>query len=73
METVDPNTLMSEGNNPRAYNDLMYGSKVAHSHIKVRLGFLRKVYIILAAQLTFTTLICFIIMISPSLSGFVKE
>jgi FtsH-binding integral membrane protein len=73
MEPLHAHTQSSGGSKPSIVDDFMYGSNVAQSHVTVRLGFIRKVYGILAAQLSFTTLICFIMMMSPSLSGFVKE
>lgn len=41
---------------PSIMDDFMYGSNVASSHVYIRMGFLRKVYGILTAQLLLTTL-----------------
>lgn len=57
-------------NEPSIVDDFMYGSNVAQSHITIRLGFLRKVYGILAAQLAFTTLVCTVIMASAGIQDF---
>ena len=54
-------------------DDFMYGSNVAQSHVTIRLGFIRKVYGILAAQLSFTTLVGIIMMNSPDLRDTVKN
>lgn len=56
LMTGDPKTSIVD--------DFMYGSNVATSHVSIRLGFLRKVYGILSAQLAFTTLVGGIIMYS---------
>ena len=47
---------------PSIVDDFMYGSNVAQSHVTIRLGFLRKVYGILSAQLAFTTLVGIVMM-----------
>lgn len=52
-------------------DDFMYGSNVATSHVTIRLGFLRKVYGILSAQLAFTTIVGGLIMYS-GVSEFIK-
>ncbi len=44
--------------------DFMYGSNVASSHVTIRLGFLRKVYGILSVQLSFTTFVGVLVMMS---------
>ena len=53
-------------------DDFMYGSNVASSHVSIRLGFLRKVYGILSAQLAFTTIVSAIVMFTD-ISEFIKE
>ena len=53
-------------------DDFMYGSNVANSHVTVRLGFIRKVYGILAAQLTLTTIISAVMMSWEGLTDFIK-
>jgi hypothetical protein len=74
MEPLINNATPTGTNNkPSIVDDFMYGSNVANSHVTVRLGFIRKVYGILAAQLSFTTLVGIVMMNSPSLSGFIKE
>lgn len=54
-------------------DDFMYGNNVANSHVTIRLGFIRKVYGILAVQLAFTTVVSFLIMYFDGISGFIKE
>ncbi len=53
-------------------DDFMYGSNVASSHVRIRLGFLRKVYGILSVQLGMTTIVATIIMFS-GFSEYIKE
>lgn len=57
-------TLINENPKTSIVDDFMYGSNVATSHVSIRLGFLRKVYGILSAQLAFTTLVGAVIMYS---------
>lgn len=52
-------------------NDFAYGTSVATSAPHVRLGFMRKVYGILAAQLAMTTFICAAFMLVAPLRNFV--
>lgn len=59
-------------NKPTIVDDFMYGNNVANSHVTIRLGFIRKVYGILAVQLAFTTLVAFVITYFESVSGFIK-
>ena len=54
-------------------DDFMYGNNVASSHITIRLGFIRKVYGILSAQLLFTTFIGTVIMASTGIQEFLKQ
>jgi len=54
-------------------DDFMYGNNVASSHVTIRLGFIRKVYGILSAQLLFTTLVGTVIMASTGIQDFLKE
>jgi FtsH-binding integral membrane protein len=54
-------------------DDFMYGNNVASSHVTIRLGFIRKVYGILSAQLLFTTLVGIVIMASETIQEFLKE
>lgn len=54
-------------------DDFMYGNNVASSHVTIRLGFIRKVYGILSAQLAFTTLVGAIIVSSTGIQEFLKE
>ena len=60
------------GETPSIVNDFMYGSNVSQSHVSIRLGFLRKVYGILAAQLGLTTFVGTLIMCS-GFGEFVKQ
>jgi FtsH-binding integral membrane protein len=61
------------GSKASIVDDFMYGNNVASSHVTIRLGFIRKVYGILAIQLAFTTLIGTLVMASAGLQGFLKE
>jgi hypothetical protein len=54
-------------------DDFMYGSNVAQSHVTIRLGFIRKVYGILAAQLAFTTMIGALMMNISGLTEYIRE
>ena len=47
------------------------GETVINSNVKVRLGFLRKVYGILSVQLGFTALISVFIMLTPAIESFI--
>lgn len=51
-------------------SDFAYGTSVATCSASVRLGFIRKVYGILAAQLALTTVICAMFMFVPPLRHF---
>jgi len=53
-------------------DDFMYGNNVAGASVYIRMGFMRKVYGILSAQLAFTMAICVLFMSSQTVSGFVK-
>ncbi|XP_013418294.1 protein lifeguard 4 isoform X6 [Lingula anatina] len=68
-------TLNSSGQGKHASieDDFMYGSNVAQSHVYIRMGFLRKVYGILAAQLVLTTLTGALFISVDSVKGFVRE
>jgi len=67
-------SLFINGNDPKTsiVDDFMYGSNVASSHVSIRLGFLRKVYGILSAQLAFTTIVSSIVMYAR-ISEFFQE
>jgi protein lifeguard len=54
-------------------DDFLYGNNVASSHVSIRLGFIRKVYGILSAQLLFTTLVGTVICASTTIQEFLKE
>jgi hypothetical protein len=54
-------------------DDFMYGSNVASSHVYVRLGFLRKVYGILSAQLLLTTLIAALFIAVEPIQSFLRS
>ncbi|XP_060064655.1 protein lifeguard 4-like [Ylistrum balloti] len=53
-------------------DDFMYGSNVATSHVYIRMGFLRKVYGILTAQILVTTVVAALFMLSEGLEKFVQ-
>ncbi|KAL8585448.1 hypothetical protein ACOMHN_024609 [Nucella lapillus] len=53
-------------------DDFMYGSNVASAHVYVRLGFLRKVYGILTAQLLVTTLVAAVFVLNEPVQKFVQ-
>jgi len=53
-------------------DDFSYHNNVANANIYIRMGFLRKVYGILSAQLMMTTLIAALFMTSESIKGFVQ-
>lgn len=54
-------------------DDFMYGSNVATAHVYIRLGFLRKVYGILSAQLLATTVVASLFMFHEPTMKFVQE
>ncbi|PVD24078.1 hypothetical protein C0Q70_14548 [Pomacea canaliculata] len=54
-------------------DDFMYGSNVASAHVYIRLGFLRKVYGILSAQLLTTTILASIFLLHEPAKQFVQE
>ncbi|KAK3736417.1 hypothetical protein QZH41_004033 [Actinostola sp. cb2023] len=54
-------------------DDFTYAVTVAKTNIKVRLGFLRKVYGILSAQLGLTILVATIFMNTPWIKSFVQQ
>lgn len=72
-------TLFPEGNPPQQakqqsiVDDFMYGSNVASSSVYIRMGFLRKVYGILTAQLLFTTLVGIVFVSFDSVRVFVQQ
>jgi len=70
---INPIIDSSSSKTPSIVDDFMYGSSVAQSHVTIRLGFLRKVYGILSAQLAFTTVVSALIMSIPGISDFVKS
>ncbi|EDO48159.1 predicted protein [Nematostella vectensis] len=53
--------------------DFTYGVTVAQTNINVRLGFLRKVYGILSAQLGLTILVSALFMSTPAIKDFVQS
>jgi len=62
----DEEALINEKRNRSSIvNDFMYGSNVAQCHVKIRMGFLRKVYGILSVQLILSTVTAGIIRFSP--------
>lgn len=54
-------------------DDFMYGSNVASAHIYIRMGFMRKVYGILSAQLVVTTVVAALFMASQPIQDFVQQ
>ena len=54
-------------------NDFMYGSNVANSQVKIRLGFIRKVYGILSVQLGLTTSVGIMMMSNPIFTQYIKS
>jgi len=54
-------------------DDFTYGPTVAQSSLQIRLGFIRKVYGILSAQLGFTTLIGAFFMYNENVKNFVQQ
>jgi len=63
----------SGGKSPAFEEDLQYGSTVAQSSVSIRLGFIRKVYGILASQLLFTTVMAAIFMHHEPTKNFVQQ
>ncbi|VDI16686.1 uncharacterized protein MGAL_10B046076, partial [Mytilus galloprovincialis] len=53
-------------------DDFMYGSNVATAHVYVRMGFLRKVYGILSAQILLSTIVAGVIYSSETATAFVQ-
>lgn len=67
-------TEMEEGTFfKNADDDFIYGVTVAQSSLQIRLGFIRKVYGILSAQLLFTTLVGAFFMYNESAKNFVQQ
>lgn len=54
-------------------DDFMYGSNVASAHVYIRMGFLRKVYGILSAQILLTTITAALFMSSQTIIDFVQQ
>jgi len=61
------------GSGSSIVDDFMYGSNVASAHIYIRMGFMRKVYGILTAQLIMTTAVSALFMASESLQELVQH
>ncbi|CAG5130752.1 unnamed protein product [Candidula unifasciata] len=53
-------------------DDFMYGSNVASAHIYIRMGFMRKVFGILTAQILVTTIMAALFMVSEPVQEFVQ-
>ncbi|ESP03537.1 hypothetical protein LOTGIDRAFT_137312 [Lottia gigantea] len=64
---------LKPGDKSSIVDDFMYGSNVAGAHIYIRMGFLRKVYGILSAQLFLTTVVCAIFMGHEGLRDFIHK
>lgn len=71
-KTATSTTTMG-GSQPSIVDDFMYGSNVAQSHITIRLGFIRKVYGILCAQLVLTTLVSAFMMSHGGIKEFLLQ
>ena len=53
-------------------DDFKNGSNFSKSHLTIRLGFVRKVYVILSAQLAFTTFVGIVMMCWTGLQEKIK-
>jgi len=62
----------SVGQKPSIVDDFMYGTNVASCDVYIRLGFLKKVFGILSAQLTISTIMCGLFMMSETVQTFVQ-
>eukprot|EP00795_Rhopilema_esculentum_P002164 gene2164-17754_t len=70
IQMDDPLDKMS---GPSAHDDLFRSATVAQSQLQVRLGFIRKVYGILTAQLLLTTITAGVFMYTESIKDFVQQ
>lgn len=59
--------------NPSIVNDFLYNNNVAQANIYIRMGFLRKVFGILSAQLLLTTLVASVVMFTPIARFYINE
>lgn len=74
MATLFGQPMMDVGSDKHSIvDDFMYGSNVASSHIYIRLGFLRKVYGILSAQLLLTTIVAALFALVGSIQNFLHS
>jgi len=73
MSTFFGQTMDAEPGKGSIVDDFMYGSNVASSHVYVRLGFLRKVYGILSAQLLMTTIVAGVFLTFEPVADFIKS
>jgi protein lifeguard len=73
MATVFGEPLDQSSGKTSIVDDFMYGSNVASSHFYIRLGFLRKVYGILSAQLLVTLLVGILFVTVEGVESFVKQ
>ncbi|KAK3769647.1 hypothetical protein RRG08_004899 [Elysia crispata] len=82
MATTKQNTASSANSFPSSQtkhgsggivDDFMYGSNVASAHIYIRMGFMRKVYGILSAQLLVTTLVAAVFMTHEGIQEYVQQ
>lgn len=62
----------NDGGKGSIVDDFMYGSNVASSHVYIRMGFLRKVYGILTAQIFLTTIVAALFMMNEATAKFVQ-
>lgn len=73
MATFFGEPVDKSGEKPSIVDDFMYGSNVASSHVYIRLGFLRKVYGILSAQLLVTLIVGVVFIAVEPVEQFIKQ
>merc|ERR1711993_19953 len=71
--TIQMSDPIDKGDDSSAHGGLFSSATVAQSHLQVRLGFIRKVYGILSAQLLLTTVTAAIFMFTESIRNFVHQ
>jgi len=72
MEEEEEDNHKSRGLEAGLENDFAYNNNVAGASKHVRLGFMRKVYGLLAVQLSITTLIGGVFLFTPGVKEFVQ-
>ncbi|XP_041349886.1 protein lifeguard 4-like [Gigantopelta aegis] len=70
--TLDGSGSKMEGKSS-IVDDFMYGSNVATAHVYIRMGFLRKVYGILTAQILLTTIVAALFIVSEPIKHYVQN